>query len=73
VKGNSVSLFYKGKRQDLFDFISVSDARWTGGLLSKLSDNQISDAFRAANYTPSEVRMMTEAVRSRINELVSAR
>jgi hypothetical protein len=72
VKGQSVSLFYKGKRQDLFDFITVRDARWLGSLLSRLSDSQISDAFRAANYTPAEVRMLTRAVRSRINELTSA-
>jgi hypothetical protein len=73
VKGESVSLFYKGKRQDLFDFITVSDAKWVGGLLSKLSDAQIGDAFRAANYTPSEVRILTGAVRARINELMSVR
>lgn len=73
VKRDNVYLFYKGKRQDLFDFIAVEDARWVGGLLSKLSDDQIGDAFRAANYTPSQVRILTEAVRSRINELVSAR
>jgi hypothetical protein len=73
VKGDNVSLFYNGKRQELFDFITVSDARWVGSLLSKLTDNQIGDAFRAANYTPSEVRILTEAVRARINELMSAR
>jgi hypothetical protein len=73
VKGQSVSLFYKGKRQDLFDFITVSDARWVGSQLSKLSDSQIRDAFRAANYTPSEVRLLTGAVRVRINELMSVR
>jgi hypothetical protein len=73
VKGESVSLFYKGKRQDLFDWITVRDARWTAGLLSKLSDGQIADAFRAANYKPSEVRLLTGAVRARINELMSVR
>lgn len=71
VKGDNVSLFYKGKRQDLFDFIMTGDARWIGGLLSKLSDEQIGDAFRAANYTPSEVRILSDSVRSRINELMS--
>jgi hypothetical protein len=46
---------------------------WIAGLLSKLSDGQISDAFRAANYTPSEVGILTRAVRARINELMSVR
>lgn len=69
VKNGYVFLFYKGKRQDLFDYIKVEEARWIGNLLSKLSDRQIADAFRAANYSPEEVRMMTAAVRSRLNEL----
>jgi hypothetical protein len=69
VKGGQVYLFYKGKRQDLFDDIRVEEARWIAGLLSKLSDRQIQDAFRAANYTPDEVRILTAAVRGRIDEL----
>jgi hypothetical protein len=73
VKNGNVFLFYKGKRQDLFDYIKIDNARWLGSLLSKLSDRQIGDAFRAANYSPEEVRMLTAAVRSRISELASIR
>ena len=73
VKGGQVYLFYKGKRQDLFDDIRVEEARWIAGLLSKLSERQIGDAFRAANYTPGEVRLLTDAVRARISELASIR
>jgi len=69
VKGGQVYLFYKGKRQDLFDDIRVDEARWIAGLLSRLSERQIGDAFRAANYTPEEVRILTTAVRERIDEL----
>jgi hypothetical protein len=69
VKGEQVYFFYKGKRQDLFDDIRVEEARWIGGLLSKLSERQIADAFRAANYTPGEVRVLTTAVRERVAEL----
>jgi hypothetical protein len=69
VKKGQVYLFYKGKRQDLFDDIRVDEARWIAGLLSKLSERQIADTFRAANYTPEEVRTLTEAVRGRIDEL----
>ena len=71
VKGGQVYLFYRGKRQDLFDDIRVEEARWIAGLLSKLSERQIADAFRAANYSPAEVRTLTNAVRERIQELVS--
>jgi len=69
VKGGQVYLFYKGKRQDLFDDIRVEEARWIASLLSKLTERQIQDAFRAANYTPQEVRILTAAVRARIDEL----
>lgn len=70
VKNGQVYFFYKGKSQDLFDDIKIEEARWIGGWLSRLSDRQLTDAFRAANYTPAEIRMLTRAVRERINELV---
>ncbi|HWS53451.1 MAG TPA: hypothetical protein VN228_04970 [Pyrinomonadaceae bacterium] len=71
VKRGNVLLFYKGKRQDLFDDLRVEEARWIGGLLARLTDEQLGDAFRAANYTPDEIRLLTEAVRTRISELVN--
>ena len=73
VKRGQVYLFYKGKRQDLFDDIRVDEARWIGSLLSKLSERQIEDAFRAANYTPEEVRILAGAVRARIGDLTGIR
>lgn len=70
VRGNTVRLDYDGKNADLMRDITIADARWIGGLLARLSDQQIEDAFRAANYRPEEVRLLTGAVRKRINELV---
>ena len=69
VKGRNVFLFYKGKRQDLFDSLHVNEARWIGGLFSKLSRRQVEDAFRAANYTPGEVGLLSAAFRQRVAEL----
>jgi hypothetical protein len=71
VKGNTVDFRYSGKRGDLFDDITVEQARWIGGLLAKLSDQQISEAFRAANYTPEEIQMLTQALKNRIAELAA--
>jgi hypothetical protein len=70
VKGERVAFRYGGKNRGLFKDISLADAKWIGNLLSRLSDRQIADAFRAANYSPAEIRMMTDSVRRRINELV---
>ena len=66
-----VDFFYKAKGKDLLKGITVEDARWIGGLLGQLSDRQIRDAFRAANYSQSEVTLLTRAVRNRINQLNS--
>ena len=71
VEGDIVKLDYDGKNESLMRNITIADARWIGGLLSRLSDRQIQDAFRAANYTPEEVRMLSGAVRNRINQLVN--
>jgi hypothetical protein len=70
VEGNMVRLDYSGKNADMMRNISVADARWIGGWLARLSEKQIQDAFRAANYNADEVRMLTGAVRKRIKELV---
>jgi hypothetical protein len=65
-----VDFYYKAKGKDLLKGISVEDARWVGLLLSRLSDRQLRDAFRAANYSTANQRLMARAVRSRINQLV---
>lgn len=71
VEGNFVRLDYDGKNADLMRNITIADAKWIGNWLSRLSDRQLQDAFKAANYTNEEVRMLAEAVRKRINELVN--
>ena len=49
--------------------IPREDAKWIGQLLTQLSPAQVSDAFRAAGYTPSEVDGFTAVVEARIAEL----
>ena len=49
--------------------IPRKDAKWIGSLLSQLSPQQVSDAFRAAGYSAEEVEAYTQAVISRIDEL----
>jgi hypothetical protein len=69
VKGNLVDFNYGGKNKKLFEDISVSDAKWIGSYLGRLSDQQIKDAFRAANYSPQAVEALSSAVRRRIDQL----
>ena len=70
VQGGRLRFSFEGKNKELMQDITVADAQWLAGILSRLSDKQLADAFRAANYSPAEIRMMTDSVRRRINELV---
>lgn len=69
VKDGRVILAYKGKNRDLFKYITVYQARWLADLLVQLTDKQIKDAFRAANYSPGDINTLKRAVKNRIAEL----
>jgi hypothetical protein len=71
VSGNLVKFAYSGKSGSLFNNITVDDARWIGQMLARLSDKQLNDAFRAANYDQADIQLLTGAVRGKINELVN--
>jgi hypothetical protein len=73
VKGDRVVLHFGGKNRGLMKDITVDDAIWMGTLLAQLSDQQVRDAFRAANYTPDQVDLLTRTVRVRTSELLSLR
>jgi hypothetical protein len=73
VEGNFVKFRYSGKKKDIFENITVADARWLHGWLSRLSRGQIRDAFRAANYNREEVETLTDAVLARIAQLRNPR
>jgi hypothetical protein len=49
--------------------IPRSDARWMGMLLTRLSQNQIRDAFRAAGYSEDDAGAFTAALEQRIAAL----
>jgi len=69
VKGDVIDFSYSGKNQKLFTNLTVADARWVSDLFKRLGDEQIKDAFRAANYSAEEVDMLTNALKARIAAL----
>ena len=69
VNGDVIDFSYSGKNQKLFEGITVADARWVSNLLKRLSDDQIKDAFRAANYSAEEIDLLAGEFRERINAL----
>jgi len=69
VNGDSIDFNYSGKNQKLFEGLTVADARWLSGLLKRLSDDQIKDAFRSANYSAEEVDLLAGEFKERIAAL----
>lgn len=69
VNGNVIDFHYSGKMGKVFEGITIQDAKWLASWLSRLSDEQLKDAFRAGGYTPAEVDMLAAAVRARIHAL----
>ncbi len=72
VEDGMIDFDFKGKGRSLMDDISVSQGRWLVGRLATLSDQQLTDAFRAANYSPDEVKLMKDGFKARLEELDKA-
>lgn len=69
VKGDRVKVRFNGKNRSRMKNFTRGDARWLAELLTRLSDTQIRDAFRAANYSPGDVDLLSGGVHRRIREL----
>jgi hypothetical protein len=73
--GLFASLFNPGygksqaKKERAMRQASIEDARWMGRQLSRLSDEQLRDAFRAANYDDATREGFVQAIRQRANML----
>jgi hypothetical protein len=73
LKGDRVVLHFGGKNRGIMKDISIQDAQWLGSLLAQLSDRQLHDVFRAANYSPAQINLLAGEVRERTSELLSLR
>lgn len=71
VKDGVLVFGYAGRHKERLSNITLAQAKWLSGWLSRLSDQQIKDACRAANYSTEATQMMTNVIRARINELAS--
>lgn len=57
------------RKERVMQNISVENARWIGSLLAQLSDEQLRDAFRAANYDEQTMNGFVAVIRDRVNQL----
>jgi hypothetical protein len=72
VKGGIIDFDFKGKGRSLMDDITVAQGRWLATRLAMLSDKQLDDAFRAANYSPDEIKVLKDGFKARLEELEKA-
>ncbi|HYE16014.1 MAG TPA: hypothetical protein VD968_16350 [Pyrinomonadaceae bacterium] len=63
--------YYRGevKKEKAMRGIPVGHARWIGTLLSRLTDEQLRGAFRAASYDEATTEGYVRSLRDRINQL----
>lgn len=63
--------YYRGEvnKEKAMRGIPIAHARWIGSLLAQLSDEQLRDAFRAANYSEGVMESYVSTLRERINQL----
>ena len=69
VNGGVIDFAYNGMADHLIKGIKVEDGRWLADLLLQLSDRQILDAFRAANYSDEKAAIFANAFKARIDAL----
>ncbi|MFL6373057.1 MAG: hypothetical protein ACJ73D_00170 [Pyrinomonadaceae bacterium] len=69
VTEDKVRVVYHGKNRSRMHDFTKEDARWIADLLVQLTDDQIRDMFRAANYSSGDIKTLTKAVKSRIDQL----
>lgn len=72
VKDGMIDFDFKGKGRSMMDDITVAHGRWLADLLLQLSDKQIDDAFRAANYSRADIAILRDGFKSRVAELDKA-
>jgi hypothetical protein len=63
--------YYRGevKKEQAMRGIPVAHARWIGSLLSQIKEQQLRDAFRAADYSADTAEAYVRTLRERINQL----
>ncbi|HEY7187109.1 MAG TPA: hypothetical protein VH436_11210 [Vicinamibacterales bacterium] len=73
VRGSDVVLNYRGRHGEILARLSVEDLVWASELMNRLSDAQLDDAFKAADYPPDLRRRYIAKIRAKIREGLALR
>ncbi len=68
IDGDRVQFHYNGIYRDVISTVSRDHVRWACERLSKMSDRQWNDAFRAGGYTPDETARYVNRIKEKIAE-----
>jgi hypothetical protein len=68
VEGTMVDFDYRGLDPALVGSVSSADLRWTCNLLSRLSQQQWLDAFRAGGYTPDQSARYVRRIQEKLSD-----
>ena len=66
VNGDRVEFDYSGIYQKVIDSVTVADVVWASRLLSRISDEQWNDAFRAGGYPPDQASRYVAKIKSKV-------
>jgi len=68
VSGDHVEFDYRGRHREVLRIIRPADVRWAAARMHRLTDAQLQDAFRAANYDPAIAARYITAIKARIKD-----
>lgn len=68
VEGKRVDFYYRAIHASLLDLITTDDVVWVSRWMSRLSDAQWHDAFRAAGYSDDHARRYVAKIKSKVAE-----
>jgi hypothetical protein len=66
--GDRVMFDYHGRHKELFENVRIGDVVWLCDRLSKLSDRQLSDAFRAGGFDPPLAARFINRLKAKVAE-----
>ncbi|HKP69098.1 MAG TPA: hypothetical protein VJV05_07430 [Pyrinomonadaceae bacterium] len=69
VEGGIIDFDFKGKGRAMMDDITIANGRWLADRLEQLSDKELTDAFRAANYSAEDIKLLKDGFKARLAEL----
>ena len=61
-----IAFDYRGIYRDVIESVTPADVRWTCQLLSRLSEQQWNDAFRAGGYDSQQTARYVRKIKEKI-------